>query len=39
MTWSSAPESNLEKISFGLEGVQSMRLAGNGDLVLKLGKR
>jgi hypothetical protein len=31
-----SPGSDLEKISFGLEGVQSMRLASNGDLVLKL---
>ena len=31
-----SPGSDLKKISFGLEGVQSMRLAGNGDLVLRL---
>ncbi|HEX3587867.1 MAG TPA: SBBP repeat-containing protein [Candidatus Angelobacter sp.] len=31
-----SPGSDLGKISFGLEGVQSMRLADNGDLVLKL---
>ncbi len=30
------PGSDPEKISFGLEGVQSMRLASNGDLVLRL---
>ena len=31
-----SPGSDPEKISFGLEGVQSMSLAGNGDLVLRL---
>jgi hypothetical protein len=30
------PGTDPEKISFGLEGVQSMKLAGNGDLVLQL---
>ena len=31
-----SPGSDPEKISFGLAGVQSMRLAGNGDLVIGL---
>lgn len=31
-----SPGADPGKISFGLEGVQSMRLASNGDLVLKL---
>jgi hypothetical protein len=31
-----SPGADPEKISFGLEGVQSMRLASNGDLVLRL---
>ncbi len=31
-----SPGTDPKKISFGLEGVQSMKLAGNGDLVLQL---
>jgi hypothetical protein len=34
-----SPGTDPGKISFGLEGVQSMRLAGNGDLVLRLANR